>query len=143
MAIDQYTANVVALVMAAISVAFMIPALFIAYKIRKNLSKAILILAASRNLYRYLFTVLGFAAIGSVAHLVYHIGEFQSIPVEIELITHIVIDSSFILVSISLFMTFQTAYGMLQDSKGKNEIEKMLKDSTMRPPQKPFEKNKP
>jgi hypothetical protein len=129
MVLDEQAADIIALIMAAISVSFMVPALAYAYLLRNKITKTLLILAASRNVYKYLFMVLGFAAIASVAHLVYHIGEFGSLPLELELIVHIIIDASFILVAVSLFLTFKTAYGMLTDEKAKSSLEKIFRDA--------------
>ena len=129
MVLDEEYADIIAVIMAGFSVAFMVPALGYAYKIRTQISKALLILAASKNLYRYLFMVLGFATAGSVAHLIYHIAEFQAIPLELELLVHVIIDANFIFISISLFMTFKTAYGMLQSGDAKEDIENKLRQS--------------
>src|SRR5205085_2035794 len=104
---EQLAADEIAVVMAAISVACMIPAVAYAYALRNKITKVLLIIATSKHVYRYLFMVLGFAAAGSIAHLMYHIGEVQSVPTGLELGMHIAIDSSFIFVAISLFMTFK------------------------------------
>ena len=136
MAIDGNLANIIAVAAAATSVAFMIPAFALAFMIRKQLSKALLVLAASQSLYKYIFMVLAFGASAAFAHLAYHIGEFFSYPVEIELTIHIAIDSSFILVSVSLFLTLQTAYGLLRNDDSRKDVERKLRDSAVKMSQK-------
>ena len=131
MVLDELLADEIAVVMAAIAVSFMVPAMAYAFALRNKITKALLIIATSRHIYRYLFMVLGFAAGGSVAHLLYHIGEFQSIPTSLELAIHIAIDSSFIFVAVSLFMTFKTAYSTLNNAKDGN-VEKVLRDAASR-----------
>ena len=132
MALDADTVNLIAVVMASVSVAFMIPSFVLAYVIRKQLSKALLVLATSKSLYKYMFMVLAFAALGGIAHLIYHIGEFYTYPQEIELGIHVIIDSSFILVSASLFITFQTAYGLLRGGEERARVERQLRDSALK-----------
>ncbi|MEO9319054.1 MAG: hypothetical protein ABI361_00110 [Nitrososphaera sp.] len=129
MVLDELFADQLALAMASVSVAFMVPAAVYAYLIRKELSKALLILAASKVLYRYLFVVLASALGASVAHLIYHVGEFLTVPLEVELFVHVAIDSMFILVAVSLFLTFRTAYGMLRKGATRNDIESKLRQS--------------
>ena len=129
MVLDEQLADEIAVVMAAISVSFMVPAMAYAYALRNKITKALLIIATSKHVYRYLFMVLGFAAAGSIAHLTYHIGEFQSIPLEVELVVHIAIDSSFIFVAVSLFMTFKTAYATLNDEKESAIIENIFREA--------------
>lgn len=142
MVIEEEIADTISIIMAAVSVIFMGPALAYAYIIRNHLSKALLILAVSKHLYRYLFMVLGFAALGSIAHLVYHTTEYESVSEEVSLLIHITIDSSFILVSASLLMTFRTAYGMLQKtSAAKDEVEQKLRESALRLTQLASNKN--
>jgi hypothetical protein len=131
--VEEELADSIAILMAAVSVIFMGPALAYAYMIRNHLSKALLILAVSKHLYRYLFLVLGFAALGAVAHLIYHVTEYRSVSEEMSLIIHVTIDSTFILISASLLMTFKTAYGMLQrNSVAGEEIEEKLRESALR-----------
>ena len=131
--VEEELADNIAIVMAVVSVAFMLPALAYAYKIRDHLSKALLILAVSKHLYKYMGLVLGFATLGAVVHLIYHTTYYFPVSEEASLLIHVTIDTSFILISASLFMTFRIAYGMLQrDSAPRQEVEEKLRESALR-----------
>lgn len=141
--VEEEFADAIAIIMAAVSVAFMVPALGFAYKIRHHLSKALLVLAVSKHLYRYLFMVLGFASVGAVAHFIYHALEYRPISAEVELLVHITIDATFILISVSLFMTFKTAYGMLRKGSAAGvEVEDKLREAALKLSQVASEKTK-
>ena len=141
--VEEEFADAIAIIMAAVSVAFMVPALGFAYKIRDHLSKALLVLAVSKHLYKYLFMVLGFASVGAVAHFIYHAMEYRPISAEAELLVHITIDSTFILISISLFMTFKTAYGMLRKGSAAGaEVEDKLREAALKLSHSASEKTK-
>jgi hypothetical protein len=133
MVIEEEFADSIALVMAAISVAFMVPALIYAFKIRSQITKALLVLAVSSQLYRFIFMTLGFASVAAIAHFIWHAAEYSTLPEELELLIHLTIDTMFILISISLFLTFKTAYGILHQkgSGARQQVEDKLRESAL------------
>lgn len=132
--IQEY-ANLIEVVMAAISIVFVIPAALLAYSLRNNISKTLFVMAVSKNLYKYLFMILGFSVAITISHLFAHLVEYFPVSVETDFLIHISIDSMLILVAISLYMTFKQAYGMMQEgSPSAKEIENKLRQSAMKIP---------
>jgi hypothetical protein len=124
-------ANLVALIMAAAAIAFIAPAAIYAYKLRNKITKALLVMAISTTLYTHLFLLMAFTTAISVSHFLAHAVMFLPVSFLTEFLIHITIDSMVILVSLSLFMTFKQAYGLLQEGSGYHDIESKLRAAAL------------
>lgn len=124
-------ANLIALIMAVISIAFMAPAAGYAFRLRNMITKALLIMAVSKTLYVHLFLVMTFGSAIAVAHFSAHLVMISPVPLIVEFAIHMTIDSMLILVSFSLYLTFRKAYAMMEKGTAPQELERKLRESAL------------
>lgn len=124
-------ANLIELIMAAISIGFMAPAAVYAYRLRNKITKALIIMALSRTLYVHLFLVMTFGSAIAVTHFSAHLVMILPVPLIVDFVIHIVIDSMLILVSLSLYLTFRKAYGMMEEGTAPRELERKIRESAL------------
>lgn len=124
--------NLIEVVMAIVSIGFMGVAVSYAYRLRTQISKAMLITAISKNLYRHLGLILGFSLTITIIHFLVHVIAYYPIPLEADLLINVSLDLLLILVSASIYMTFREAYGLVQVGQTARKIEKELEKSLRR-----------
>jgi hypothetical protein len=124
-------AGLIELIMAAISVTFIAPAAVYAYRLRGKIIKALIVMAVSRALYVRLFLVMTFASAIAATHLAAHVVPFMPVSRVVEFVIHLVIDSMLILVSLSLYLTFRKAYGMMEEGAAPQELERKLREAAL------------
>jgi len=115
--------------MAALAVVFMVPATVYAFLLRNKIRKTLLIMAASKHLYKQLLLILIFAFSATFIHLLYHIGDWQNVTPQQEFVFHMAIDASLVLISISIYSTFRQVYGILQGGKSGKQVEEKLRNT--------------
>jgi len=124
-------ANLIELIMAAVSITFMGPAAVYAYRLRDKITKALIIMAVSRTLYLHLFLVMTFGSAIAITHFSAHLVMFLPVPLIVDFAIHTVIDSMLILVSLSLYLTFRKAYGMMEEGTAPRELQRKLRESAL------------
>lgn len=123
----QADADLIEVLMVMTSIGFMGFGAVYAYRLRNKITKAVLLIALSKNLYKNLAMVLGFAFAITVIHLVAHLVPYFSVPIIADLAIHLSLDLMLIMVSIALYSTFRGAYGLLQGSTAAREAERKMK----------------